>query len=231
MATGENRILAILAARNSADAVLAAVRRRRFRPGDVLQLEQEEIRHIFFPVSGLLSLLAVVSNGDAVEAASVGREGMAGLPVFLGGRIAATRTVAQLTTDAYVLDAEVFRRELRTNTVLSQVIARYAEYLFEAAAQTTACNRLHPVLERTARAILGWCDRLEVDRLRMTQVALADALGVRRPSVTQALTELTTMGAIARSRGIVVVLDRPLLESQSCECYATVGAALERATN
>lgn len=198
--------------------------------GQVLQETGTEIDCVYFPLSGVLSMLTVLSTGQAIEVASIGREGFAGLPVFLGARIATTRTLVQVDGHALMLESEDFRREMRGEGRLAVLLARYAELLFVSAAQTTACNRVHSVRERCARAILTWHDRLDRDILPVTQDALAEALGVRRASVTEAIRDFVEAGAVRRGRGRMYVLRRRALEEFACECYATIQDAFERET-
>ena len=223
-----NRIVALLP-EGDASKLEAAGKLVAFEVGQVLQEAGEEITQVYFPISGVLSVLAVLATGEAVEAASVGREGMAGLPVFLGARIATTRTSVQVAGQALVLDAPAFRAELqRESGKLAVLMARYTEIMFMSAAQGVACNRLHPLAERLARAILTWHDRLGSNVLPVTQDALADALGVRRAGVTAAITEFVRAKAIRRGRGRLYLERRDLLEGRACECYDLLQDAYRR---
>jgi len=189
----------------------------------------EEIERVYFPLSGVLSILAVLSSGEAVEAATVGREGMAGLPVFLGSREATTRTAVQVGGRALALESSAFREALHGESGrLAVAVARYAEILFMSAAQGIACNRVHALSSRLARAILTWHDRLAAEVLPVTQDALADALGVRRAGVTAAITEFVRAGALRRGRGRLYLTNREALERHACECYAVLSEAYNR---
>lgn len=203
--------------------------RYQLSQGQVLQEAGEEIEQVFFPLSGVLSLLTVLSTGQAAEVASIGREGFAGLPVFLGAKIATTRTLVQVPGEALHVDADEFRKEMSGGRLAIQ-LARYAELQFISAAQSTACARLHSVEERCARAILHWEDRLDRDVLPVTQDALAEALGVRRASVTAAIKAFVDAGAIKRGRARLTVVRRNLLEDMACECYRTVQDSYDRET-
>ena len=197
--------------------------------GDVLHEVGDEIRKVYFPFGGVLSILGVLSSGEAIEAATVGREGMAGLPVFLGSRVATTRTAVQVGGLALALDAEAFRRELkRDDGRLAVAMARYAEIMFFSAAQGIACNRVHPLSDRLARAILTWHDRMGSEVLPVTQDALAEALGVRRAGVTGAITEFVRAGVLRRGRGRLYVTEREGLEARACECYELLAEAYRR---
>lgn len=195
--------------------------------GDVLQESGQPIERIYFPLSGVLSLLTVLSTGQSTEVATVGREGLAGLPVFLGARIASTQTLVQVAGECVEVDSEAFRREM-ANGRLAIILARYAELLFISAAQSTACNRLHTVEQRLARAILSWHDRLDREVLPVTHDTLAEALGVRRASVTGAMQRFVESGAIRRGRGRIYLTRRDELEAHACECYASIREAYDR---
>ena len=203
--------------------------RTRLDQGVVLQETGEVIEQVIFPLSGVLSLLTVLSTGQATEVATVGREGFAGLPVFLGARVATTRTVVQIPGEGIVVDATDFRKEM-SGARLAILLARYAELSFISAAQSTACARLHSVEQRCARAILQWQDRLERDTLPVTQDALAEALGVRRASVTAAIKAFVDAGAIKRGRARLTIVRRSVLEDMACECYRTIEDAYARET-
>jgi CRP-like cAMP-binding protein len=199
------------------------------KPGDILQEVGEEIQQVYFPMEGVLSILAVLSTGEAIEAATVGREGMAGLPVFLGSREATTRTEVQVGGTALVLETATFRAALHGDSgKLAVAMARYAEIMFMSAAQGVACNRMHSLSARLARAILTWHDRMAHEVLPVTQDALADALGVRRAGVTAAISEFVRAGALRRGRGRLYLTHRQVLEQHACECYAVLAEAYRR---
>ncbi|MEO8540903.1 MAG: Crp/Fnr family transcriptional regulator [bacterium] len=222
-----NRILRLLHAGDRAQLEEMG-RRSSVTQGDVLQETGEPIEKIYFPLSGVLSLMAVLSTGQSAEVASIGREGFAGLPVFLGAKIASTQTLVQVAGECIELDANHFRKEMSSGGRLAIILARYAELLFLSAAQSTACGRLHTVEERLARAILTWHDRLDRETLPVTQDSLAEALGVRRASVTVAMRTFVDSGAIRRGRGRIYLTDRKKLEGHSCECYSTIQEAFDR---
>lgn len=145
----DNRILRLLQAEER-NRLITMGRRRRVEAGEVLQESGQGIERIYFPLSGVISLLTVLSTGQSTEVASIGREGLAGLPVFLGAKIASTQTLVQVAGETIELDSEAFRREM-PNGRLAILLARYAELLFISAAQSTACNRLHSVEQRPAQ--------------------------------------------------------------------------------
>jgi CRP-like cAMP-binding protein len=223
-----NRILRQLSAPER-ERLASSGQRVHLDLGEVIQETGEEITRIYFPLSGVVSMLTVLSTGQATEVATIGREGFAGLPVFLGERISATRNLVQVPGEALMLESEVFRKEMGGGR-MAILLARYAELLFASAAQSTACARLHSVDQRCARAILTWHDRLDHEILPVTQDALAEALGVRRASVTAAIKTFVEAGALRRGRARLTLTRRGILEGLACECYRTIEDAFARET-
>ena len=181
------------------------------------------IHSLYFPRTCVVSLLTPLADELPVEAATVGREGMAGTPVVLGVRVAHVQAIAQVPGRAVRMDAERFSTQLRQGDgVLFPLLLRYAQALHEQTAQSVACNRRHAIEERCARWLLMTADRVGADQFPLTQEFLAFMLGVRRASVTVAAGMLQLAGLIEYNRGKITVLDRARLESASCECYRVV---------
>jgi CRP-like cAMP-binding protein len=222
-----NRILRLLPEEDAAQ-LLESGTVVQLDPDTTLQEPGRPIEHVYFPRSGVISIRAVVSDGAAVEAATVGREGMDGWPVFLGARIATTRSVVQVAGDALRVESKDLLDEISRSRRLSTLLARYVEILFIESAQLTACNRLHSVQQRCARSLLVWLDRLADGRIPITQESLSEALGVRRASVTEAVGMLAQFGAIEQRRGSIIVTDRETLESEACECYGLITSAFQQ---
>jgi CRP-like cAMP-binding protein len=195
---------------------------------DVVYQPNGPIRDVYFPLSGVFSLLVVMSDGAAVEFGTIGNEGMVGIPVFLGSGTSPHRVIAQVPGEALRMGADEFEDELARGGTLSDVLKRYNQALLNQMAYSVACNRLHSIEERMCRWLLMTHDRVGTDQFPLTQEFLALMLGVRRPSVTVAAGVLQRAGLIAYGRGRVLVLDRPGLEAASCECYAAVKAEFER---
>ena len=184
----------------------------------------EPIRHVYFPTSGIVSLVIVMSDDLPVEIATVGREGMVGLPVFLEAGETPNRAFCQVPGAALRMEAEAFKAEARRGGGLTSLLLRYTQALFNQVAQSAACNRTHTVEERCARWLLQTHDRVGEDRFLLTQEFMAEMLGVRRATVNIAAGILQRAGFIIYSRGRITILDRPGLESASCECYGVVKA-------
>lgn len=186
------------------------------------------ISHVYFVESGILSIVSPASDGSAVETATVGFEGMVGVPVFLDtDRSAATQAFCQISGESLRMPADAFRRATQ-ETDLRPVLNRYIQALFTQVAQSSACNRLHPVSQRCARWLLQTHDRMERRDFPLTQGFLSQMLGVRRATVAAAAGHLQSAGLIEYAHGIVTVKDRAGLERTSCECYAVVRSEFDR---
>jgi CRP-like cAMP-binding protein len=224
---GTNSLLARLPARSAA---------RLERHFDKVSLELKEvlyeagraIRYVYFPLSGVISLIVPMQDGNAVEVGTVGNEGMAGTPLFLGADRSPTRVLCQIPGDALRMRGSFFVRELQQNRPLARTVGRYTQALLNVISQSAACNHLHSVEQRMARWLLMTHDRVDSDEFYLTQEFLAQMLGVRRASVTVVAGLLQRAGLIAYQRGHIRILDRRQLELASCECYAVVKREMER---
>lgn len=192
--------------------------------GAVLHEPGAQIEHVYFPESGLVSMLAVAYGHHAVEVGLTGREGMIGVPLALGHDSALMGAFVQSGGTALRLSAARFRRELLNCTTLRQHVYGFAANLLAQVAQTAACNRFHVLEQRLARWLLMAQDRLEAEQFRMTHEFLGHMLGVRRVGVTKAAYGLQRAGLIHYRRGNIFIEDRAGLERVSCPCYAVVRA-------
>jgi CRP-like cAMP-binding protein len=184
----------------------------------------EPIRHVYFPESGLVAILARGPGGRATEVAAVGREGYVGLPVLFGGELAPHRTVVQTPGRAWRIAADDLRAETRRSRALSDTLLRYADAFLVQVAQAAVCNGFHTVRHRCCRWLLMAYDRVEADDLPFTQKALATTLAVRVASVSEVTAALREAGLISYRRGqaLVRITDRAGLEAASCECYGVI---------
>jgi CRP-like cAMP-binding protein len=199
-----------------------AQRRVLWEPGEVAEA-------VYFPLSGILSLVTVMHDGDMVEVATVGREGMAGLHHFLGSRsIPNIRAICQVLGDAVEVDAGMFREASAAPGPLRQLVERYALAMQVATAQEVACNRLHPLELRCARWLLTTREQVGADEFGLTQEFLAEMLGVRRATVTIAAGMLQKAGLIRYRRGWIEILDPDGLSAAACECHAVIREEYER---
>ncbi|MFN2565650.1 MAG: Crp/Fnr family transcriptional regulator [Gemmatimonadaceae bacterium] len=186
------------------------------------------IDYVYFPEDCVVSIVGVTAEGSAVETASVGREGMVGLPVFLGVESTPAQAFCQIPGEALRLDTGTLQREAARDGQLRRILNRYTQALFTAVAQASACNRLHTMRQRCARWLLQTQDRVGKDEFPLTQRFLSQMLGVRRATVTEAARSLQHAGLITYVHGRITVRDRPGLERVSCECYAIIRRELER---
>ena len=186
------------------------------------------IADVFFLRSGVASLVSEPTRGETVEIATIGREGMVGIPVFLGDTITPSRAFIQVPGEGYRLSTEAFRRTVEKHAAFRTILMRYTLALLGQVSQSTACNRVHEVQERCARWLLQTHDRVQGDSFSLTQEFLAQMLGVHRPTVSVAAGMLQKAGLITYVRGIITVRDREGLEAASCECYRIIAAEYER---
>ncbi|HUR80547.1 MAG TPA: Crp/Fnr family transcriptional regulator [Thermoanaerobaculia bacterium] len=193
-----------------------------------LILPHEPIKHVFFPINALGSLVTVLEDGSTIEAGSVGREGMVGIPVILGADSTPMQTVVQIPGDVWRVDTAIIKREFDRQLTLHGLLNRYVHTIFIVASQSTACIRRHDVSARLARWLLMSSDGIDSKELPLTQEFLATMLGVRRAGVTEAAAKLQNEGWIRYSRGFVEIVDRAALEGASCECYRNVRSEYER---
>ena len=179
----------------------------------------ERPRHAYFPGTGVLSLVVLMDDGRAVEAATVGNEGLAGVSALLGPVAMTTRCLVQVAGDARRVTAPALVRAVAASPGLRRVLQRYTQSFMNQLAQSAACNGLHPLPARCARWLLMTQDRVGADSFDLTQEFLSYMLGVRREGVSAAARGLQEAGLVSYSRGRIVILGRAGLEAASCECY------------
>jgi len=196
--------------------------------GEVIYESGQSIEYIYFPVNCIISLLSVTEDGSSAEISVVGRDGMAGISVVLGGLSTPNRFVVQSHGCAYRMSASDLIAEFNSQAEIRILTLRYTQALFAQMSQTAVCNRHHSIDQQLCRWLLLSLDRLEDEHLNMTQELIANMLGVRREGVTQAAGKLQKVGAIKYQRGHITVLDRAMLERLCCECYSVVRNETDR---
>jgi len=196
--------------------------------GKVLYESGDTLRHIYFPLDSIVSLLYVLKNGESAEIAVVGNDGAIGVALFMGGETTTNRAIVQSAGSAYQLTGARLKEEFERHGETLHILLRYTQALLTQMAQTAVCNRHHTVDQQLCRWLLLSLDRLSASELVMTQELIAGMLGVRREGVTEAAGKLQRLGVIKYSRGHINVLDRPGLERLSCECYAVVKKETDR---
>jgi CRP-like cAMP-binding protein len=218
---GENAILAALPrderARLRSRLELVAV-----ETGRSYQRSGEPTVFVYFPTTGLFSLLSIPEDGRTVEVGALGREAFVGLPVLFEDDAPAFDIIGQIAGHAWRMRAEDLAAELARGGALRRLLLRCAQAQLVQTGQTAACNRLHEIDQRTARWLLHSADWVGRERFGLTQEFLAYMLGVRRPSVTTAAALLQRAGFITYRRGSIQITDRAGLEGAACECYALI---------
>ncbi len=217
-------------------AALPEPERHRLRPElEPVRSEIKEVLHrpgrpidaVFFPLRVVYSILADL-DGGTVEVATVGDEGMLGLPAFLGVTTPTERAVCQIAGWGLRMDADCFRHEIAVvDGALQQTLQRYTQYMFTQMARNAACNRGHRTRQRCARWLLMTADRMHSGRFDLTQEFLAQMLSVRRTTVSEVAGALADAGHIQYKRGTITVLDRAGLEADACTCYGALREAAD----
>lgn len=186
------------------------------------------VRHVYFPVSGIVSKLYVTQEGATSELAVVGNEGVIGTSLFLGGDTTLHQALVLCAGKGFRVAAQDLLTEFKQSNFVPQLLLRYTQALMTQMAQTAVCNRLHTLDKQLCRWLLMIMDRTGSDEILMTQETIAHMLGVRREGVTEAASKLQREGVIRYARGRILVLDRDGLASRSCECYGVVKREYER---
>ena len=224
---GRNHLLESLP-QDDKKRLLPAMERVIGNQGDVLFKRNGRITNVYFPLSGVISAVVVLSNGDRVECGTIGNEGMAGLPLVHGVERSRFEICFQVQGEAMRMSVAAFEEEMALDGPLARLARRYAEAFCGLVGQSTACNNIHAVEQRMSRLILMAHDRVGSDTIQLKQDFLAQMLGVRRSSVSPVAGLLQRDGLIRYRRGVMVVLKRRELEARSCECYLSVRKDYER---
>lgn len=189
--------------------------------------QRKVVTHVYFPETGVASLVTDLDDGETVETGTVGNEGFVGVSAVLGVARSSMRAICQIPGHAWRLPERIMARERDLGTAWFQRLLRFVNFVSAMAAQSAACNRMHTVDARMSRWLLMTHDRVEDDSFPLTQQFLAQMLGVARPTVNIAGATLQRAGFITYSRGRITILDRDGLESASCECYGRIREELE----
>ncbi len=222
-----NRILASLP-RTLLDRVLPDLDLQPLKLRQVLQPRGKTLDQVVFPIQGVASMVSMGNSGDSVEVATVGCEGMIGLPLFLGGKKAAVEVFIQVPGEGLFLGAAQFREHLAREESFSQTLLLYTQALLTQVAQCSACNCYHAVEARCARWLLQTHDRVKGDTFPLTHEFLGLMLGVRRASVSNTAQTLQLRGLIRYHRGVITIVNRKGLEASACDCYQLISAEFER---
>jgi CRP-like cAMP-binding protein len=220
-ADGENLLLAGL------DPEALALLRPHLRPfvmaqKTVLHEAGDRIDHVYFPLTGMISMLAVLESGDSIEIAAIGREGAVGTKFGSRPQLSFARAIVQLDGKALRIDMANFSQAAAKNMAVAELAMWANDVMVANLQQSAACNAIHGLEARLARWLLHARDRYESDELPLTQEFLAEMLGVRRTTVSLTAQILQNAGILKYRRGNLVIVDRAGLEAVSCECYSAV---------
>jgi len=196
----------------------------RCQRAQVLMDADSSLDHVFFPDSGVVSVVAVYANGNVIEMATIGREGCTGMQAFFGAKTSSVRLLVQIPGSAAKMSRAAFAQAMESMPSFRNLMSAYVHAFLEQVLVSVACN--DSLKERLARWLLMMRDRGDEDALLITQNLLAEMLGVQRPSITNAARELERTGLIARGRRQITILDRQGLTKASCECYQLVRTRL-----
>ncbi len=223
----ENRLLAALPAAER-DRLLPHLKAVDLPLGHVLYESGARMAHVYFPTSGIVSLLYLMQDGASAEISVIGNDGLVGIALLMGGDSTPSRAVVQCAGHAYRLPAAALKEEFERDSPLRPLLLRYTQALITQMAQTAVCNRHHSLDQQLCRWLLLSLDRLETNQLTMTQELIANMLGVRRQGVTEAARVLQDAGIIRYRHGNITVVDRSALETRVCECYSVVRKECDR---
>ncbi len=223
----KNYLLAALPKKDF-ERVLTMLKPVSFKLGDVLYESGENLEHVYFPTTAIISMLYIMENGATAEIGVVGNDGVLGVSLFMGGETTTNRAIIQSAGEAYRMNAKNLKTEFALGGAFQKLLLRYTQALMTQISQTAVCNRLHTVEQQLCRWLLLSHDRLDSDTLVMTHDLISNMLGVRREGVTLASKKLQKKKLITNVRGTMVVIDRQGLEAAVCECYKVVNDEYNR---
>ncbi len=197
------------------------------RPTEI-EAANEPVRFVYFPTSGVASIVAIGEGGESVDTAMVGREGMTGLAVFLGTDQSPVRTIVQVPMTGVRMDADSLRAEIVRGGMLVRLLQRHTQVVMITMAQLILCNRTHRLDQRAARWLLQVDDRVDGRPFGVTQEFLAQMIGVQRPALSVAMRQFKDDGLVRYSRGQISILNRNGLATRSCTCIKVIAAEAKR---
>jgi CRP-like cAMP-binding protein len=216
-----NRLLSVLPA-DEIDLLKPNLEMLSLTPGDVLYQAGDAIRYVYFPNTGMISLISVTEQGQTVEVGYTGYEGMVGLPCILGQQEMAYQAMVQVAADCFRVDAKIIKSLFKKNGTFHDVALRYVYVIIKQISQTCVCNHFHTIEARLCRWLTVMCERANNKQLSLTQEFLAHMLGVQRTSVGMIANSLQASGVIRYRRGKIEIVDFERLKQCACECYFIV---------
>jgi CRP-like cAMP-binding protein len=220
-----NRLLLALPSRNL-KRLMPELEQICCQRAQILMDADSSLDHVFFPDSGVVSVVAVYADGRVIEMATIGREGCSGVQAILGAKRSSVRLLVQIPGSAAKMSRVAFTLAMQSMPAFRSVMDAYIQAFLEQVMVSVACNGAHSLKQRLARWLLMMRDRSDGDALLITQSLLAEMLGVQRPTITNAAREFERAGLIERGRRQVTILDRQGLTKASCECYQLVRTRL-----
>lgn len=222
-----NRLLGLLATKDY-EQLRSHLQRIPLECGQSLYHGREPIEFVYFVETGVCALMNTMANGVAAKVATIGNEGMVGLPILLGENEAPYSVFVLVPGVGLRMKARLFKKEFAQSASLRAVMLRYANAFINQVAQSAVCNQFHSIQQRYCRWILMTCDRMQSDEFLLTQTVLAMMLGVQRTGISTAASALQRAGVIRYRRGTVTILDRRRLKRHSCECYGAFKREFDR---
>jgi CRP-like cAMP-binding protein len=202
---------------------------RSLKVRQVLHKHGEPVSEVYFPGRSVCSITNMMEDGGLVEVATVGREGLVGISAVFGAPVATGDAFVQVAAEpAAVMTIDAFRREMERRGAFFDRVTRYSQAFVTMLMQSVACNGLHSAEQRCCRWLLMTHDRIAQDEFPLTHEFLAIMLGVRRPTVTLVMADLTRAGIVSHVRGHIRIVDRHGLEAASCECYRNTRGVFDR---
>lgn len=193
-----------------------------------LEAANEEIRYVYFPTTGIASIVAIDESGESVDTAMIGREGMTGLAVFLGTSQSPVRTIVQIPMAGMRMESRALREELARGGRLVTLLGRHTQVVMITMAQLILCNRMHRLDQRAARWLLQVDDRVDEAPFKVTQEFLAQMIGVQRPALSVAMRQFKDAGLVRYARGQISIADRGGLLAKSCSCTKVIASEARR---
>jgi CRP-like cAMP-binding protein len=226
--TGENRLLQRIPA-SELSQLKPLFKQIRLETGTVLHEPGSPVEHVYFPTSGLVSMLAIMKNGQAIETAVIGREGVVGGEIGAAGTLSAGQAMVQIEGSALRIGAAPVLKVLNGSNGFRSQINRFQSVVVLQAHQSAACHAFHSVEARLCRWLLQAADTVESNMVNLTQEFLSHMLGCQRTSVTLAAHALQKSGLIRYARGKIEIVDRAAIEECACECYGAVRQEIDKA--
>jgi CRP-like cAMP-binding protein len=199
-----------------------------FSFGESICESSERLNYAYFPTTSVVSLVYTMVDGASAEMGMVGNEGLIGVALLTGGESSPDRAVAQHAGGAFRMRALAFREEFSCGGSFQRFLLRYTQALLTQISQRAVCNGLHSIEQRLACWLLMANDRVESEKLQVTQEFVSNLLGARREWVSLTTGSLRDKGIVVCNRGYITILDRAELEATACECYSVIKDEYDR---